>query len=106
LELDCQVLADHATPNFKVALNSLRYDLSTILRLFSVGFDLGIINFASAILSYFLIKFGLVLTTWRGLEILIFYAKTLISVFKSTAIIKPLFLFYDSRLYILAKDSV
>jgi hypothetical protein len=97
LELDCQVLADHATPNFKVALNSLRYDLSTIL---------GIISFASAILSYFLIKFGLVLTTWRGLEILIFYAKTLISVFKSTAIIKPLFLFYDSRLYILAKDSV
>jgi hypothetical protein len=35
-----------------------------------------------------------------------FYAKTLISVFQSTAIIKPLFLFYDSRLYILAKDSV
>jgi hypothetical protein len=61
-------------------------------------------------LSYFLIKFGLVLTTWRGLEIWIrdfeFYAKTLVAVFQSIAIIKLLFLFYDSRLYTPAKDSV
>jgi hypothetical protein len=40
LWLDCQALADHATPNSKVA----HHDLPTNSRLFSLGFDLALFS--------------------------------------------------------------